>query len=226
MTDAVGRARLARCRRRGFDSKWLLIGVPVALVVWLALVPLVFLLWQSFLTPQSAAAPAQFTLENFRTAYLSGDNARLFFNSLQFAVGAAVLSLVVGTGLAWMNERTNTPFKTLFFALAIIPLVIPGILFTVSWIMLASPKIGIINLVLQKLFDTDAVFVNIYTMAGMIWVDGLHYSPMAFLLMTAAFRSMDPVARGAGGDERRLACRRSRGGSRCGWPGRRRSDRC
>ena len=29
-------------------------------------------------------------------------------------------------------------------------------------------------------------------MAGMIWVDGLHYSPMAFLLMTAAFRAMDP----------------------------------
>src|SRR5256885_16002813 len=27
----------------------------------------------------------------------------------------------------------------------------------------------------------------------MIWVDGLHYSPMAFLLMTAAFRSMDPA---------------------------------
>jgi iron(III) transport system permease protein len=26
----------------------------------------------------------------------------------------------------------------------------------------------------------------------MIWVDGLHYSPMAFLLMTAAFRAMDP----------------------------------
>jgi iron(III) transport system permease protein len=169
------------------------IGVPVALVVWLALVPLGFLLWQSFLTPQTATLPAHYTLDNFRTAYLSGDNARLFFNSLQFATGAAVLSLVVGTGLAWMNERTNTPFKTLFFALTIIPLVIPGILFTVSWIMLASPKIGLVNLALQKLFDTDAVFVNVYTMAGMIWVDGLHYSPMAFLLMTAAFRSMDPA---------------------------------
>ncbi len=100
---------------------------------------------------------------------------------------------MVGTTLAFLNERTNTPFKTLFFALAIIPLVIPGILFTVSWIMLASPKIGIINLALQGLFATDAVFVNIYTMAGMIFVDGLHYSPMAFLLMTAAFRSMDPA---------------------------------
>jgi iron(III) transport system permease protein len=37
------------------------------------------------------------------------------------------------------------------------------------------------------------VFFNVYTIWGMIWVDGLHYSPMAFLLMTAAFRSMDPA---------------------------------
>ena len=169
-----------------------MIGVPVALVIWLALVPLVFLLWQAFLTPQTATLSAQYTLENFRDAYLDPENVGLFFNSLQFAVGAASVSLVIGTGLAWMNERTNTPFKALFFALAIIPLVIPGILFTVSWIMLASPKIGLVNLALQGLFDTDAVFVNIYTMAGMIWVDGLHYSPMAFLLMTAAFRAMDP----------------------------------
>ena len=45
---------------------------------------------------------------------------------------------------------------------------------------------------------------NIYTLAGMIWVDGLHYSPMAFLLMTAAFRSMDPSLEESGADERRL----------------------
>ena len=175
-----------------FELKGVVIGLSIAAVAWLALVPLVFLLWQSVLTPQTAAVPSQFTLDNFRTAYFSADTAHLFLNSVQFASGAALLALSVGTGLAWMNERTNTPFKALFFALTIIPLVIPGILFTVSWIMLASPKIGLINLALQKLFDTDTVFINIYTMAGMIWVDGLHYSPMAFLLMTAAFRSMDP----------------------------------
>ena len=178
---------LARLELRGP-----LIAISIAAVAWLALVPLVFLLWQSILTPQTASAPAQFTLDNFRTAYLSADTARLLVNSVQFASGAAVLALCVGTGLAWMNERTNTPFKSLFFSLTIMPLVIPGILFTVSWIMLASPKIGLLNLALQRLFDTDAVFVNIYSMSGMIWVDGLHYSPMAFLLMTAAFRSMDP----------------------------------
>jgi len=192
MTAAVGRIAAVPDVAPRFDATWLLIGVPVALVAWLALVPLVFLLWQSVLTPESASAPAQFTLDNFRDAYTSSETARLFLNSIEFAVGAAALSLVIGTALAWMNERTNTPFKTLFFALAIIPLVIPGILFTVSWIMLASPKIGLVNLVLQTLTGTDQAFVNVYSMAGMIWVDGLHYSPMAFLLMSAAFRSMDP----------------------------------
>jgi iron(III) transport system permease protein len=197
MSDAVGRLATLQDLTppiwRRFDAKWLLIGGPVALVMWLSLVPLVFLLWQSFLTPETAARPSVFTLENFRTAYFSAETFRLFFNSVQYAAGTALFALALGTALAWMNERTNTPFKRLFFALSIIPLVIPGILFTVSWIMLGSPKIGILNLMLQKLFDTDAVFINVYTMAGMIWVDGLHYSPMAFLLMTAAFRSMDPA---------------------------------
>ncbi len=210
MTDAVGHlahlpsgSGLKPSRRRAptepappwlaLDSRWLWIGAPAALVVWLSLVPLVFLIWQSFLTPQTATMPARFTLDNFRTAYFSSETVRLFLNSVEFAVGAAALSLALGIALAWMNERTNTPFKKLFFGLSIIPLVIPSILFSVSWIMLASPKIGIINVALQGLFGTDTVFVNIYTMAGMIWVDGLHYSPMAFLLMTAAFRSMDPA---------------------------------
>jgi iron(III) transport system permease protein len=194
MTEAVGRLEALphAAARWQFDSRWILIGLPVALVVWLAVVPLGFLLWQSVLTPQTAGRPAEFTLENFRTAYVSAETARLFLNSVVFAAGTAALALVLGTALAWMNERTNTPFKKLFFALAIIPLVIPGILFTVAWMLLASPKIGLLNVALQALFGTDYVFFNIYTMSGMIWVDGLHYSPIAFLLMTAAFRSMDP----------------------------------
>jgi iron(III) transport system permease protein len=108
-------------------------------------------------------------------------------------VGASIFAFVLGTALAWMNERTNTPFKTLFFALSLIPLIIPGILFTVAWILLGSPKIGIINLALQYWFGFEKPLFNVYSLWGMIWVDGLHYSPMAFLLMTAAFRAMDPA---------------------------------
>jgi len=178
---------------RGGGWTWIAIAVTVALVAWLVLVPLGFMLWQSVLTPQTATAAARFTLDNYRTAYAGADTVRLFANSLKFALGSAALAFGFGVLLAWINERTDTPLKSLFFALTLVPLIIPGILFTVSWIFLGSPKIGLINLALRRLFDTDATFIDIYSIPGMIWVDGLHYSPLAFLLMTAAFRAMDPA---------------------------------
>src|SRR3982750_1747395 len=178
--------------RRRFEWGWVVIALCVAITVYIALIPLGFLLWQSFFTPQTATQPAVFTFGNYQEAYGNGETARLFWNSVRYAIGTSLFSFLVGTGLAWMNERTNTPFKNLFYALSIIPLIIPSILFTVAWILLASPKIGIINLVLRNWVGFDAAPFDIYSLWGMIWVDGLHYSPMAFLLMSAAFRAMDP----------------------------------
>ena len=175
-----------------FDWSWLVIGACVAFTVYIAVVPLTFLLWQSFRTPQTATTPAVWTLGNYVAAYGTSDTFRLFWTSIRFASGASLFAFLVGTALAWMNERTNTPFKTVFFALSLIPLVIPSILFTVAWILLASPQIGIVNQLLQGWFGLEQPPFDIYSMAGMIWVDGLHYSPMAFLLMSAAFRAMDP----------------------------------
>src|SRR5881396_1147550 len=191
-TPLFNRGAAPREERR-FEWGWIVIAICVAITVYLALVPLGFLLWQSFFTPQTAEKAAQFTLSNYTEAYGSSETWRLFRNSILYAIGTSCFSFLVGTGLAWMNERTNTPFKTLFYALSIIPLIIPGILFTVAWILLASPKIGIINLALKAWLGIEQPLFDIYSMAGMIWVDGLHYSPMAFLLMSAAFRSMDPA---------------------------------
>jgi iron(III) transport system permease protein len=174
------------------DLKWVIIAACVLGVAYLVLMPLGFLIWESFHTPRTASQAAQFTLDNYSYAYTNPETLQLLQNSLVFAVGTSALAFVIGTVLAWINERTNTPLKSLFFALSVIPLIIPGILFTISWIFLASPKIGILNQWLQHWLDTDYTFFNIYSMTGMIWVEALQYSPMAFLFMTAAFRSMDP----------------------------------
>ena len=100
MTEAVDRpGSVLRAERWRFDPRWVLIGVPVALVVWLAIVPLTFLFWQSVLTPHTAARPSEFTLDNFRTAYFTGETFGLFVNSVVFAAGTAVFALVVGTAL-------------------------------------------------------------------------------------------------------------------------------
>ena len=174
------------------DTKWLIIGGTVLVVAWIVLVPLIFLIWQSFMTPQTLAEPSVFTFGNYLDVYTSPRTFRLFSNSLLYAMGSSILSLVLGTSLAWICERTNTPMKSMMYALSVVPLIIPGILFVTAWIMLASPRIGIINLFLQYLFSTDYVFFDIYTLRGMMWVDGIQHAPIAFLLMSAALRSMDP----------------------------------
>ncbi len=175
-----------------FDAKWLIIGLCLLVVAVLALVPFSFMIWQSFHTPETSSTPSTLTLGNYVTAYTNPETVTIFWNSVKFALGGSALAFVIGTALAWMNERTNTPMRRLFFALSIVPLIIPSILFTISWIMLASPKIGLLNMAAQSLFGLDQPPFNIYSMWGMIWVDGLHYSPMAFLLMSSAFRAMDP----------------------------------
>lgn len=176
----------------GFDAKWLVIGICLAIVAVLALVPFCFMIWQSFNTAETASSPATLTLGNYVTAYTNPETVVTFWNSVQFALGGSLVAFVIGTALAWMNERTNTPMRRLFFALSIVPLIIPSILFTIAWIMLASPKIGLLNTVAMSWFGLESPPFNIYSMWGMIWVDGLHYSPMAFLLMSSAFKAMDP----------------------------------
>jgi len=147
------------------------IGACVAFTLYIAVIPLVFLFWQSFRTPQTATVPAVWTLGNYAAAYGTTETFRLFLTSVQFAFGASLFAFTVGMTLAWMNERTNTPFKSIFYALSLIPLVIPSILFTVSWILLASPQIGIINQLLQNWFGLTGPPFDIYSMGGMIWVD-------------------------------------------------------
>jgi iron(III) transport system permease protein len=172
-------------RRRWVPTPKISIVIGVAGIVgYLALVPLAYLFWGTFFDAEGL------DFGGFQRAY--GDNriGELLGNSLSFAIGAAALSLIVGTSLAYLNVRTAVPFKALFFAASIVPLIVPGILYTISWIFLASPDIGLLNVALEPIFG--AAPFDIFTIWGMIWVEGLHSSPIVFLLMVAAFRSMDP----------------------------------
>jgi iron(III) transport system permease protein len=179
-------------KRRDALVRTVVVGGAAALTAYLALVPLGFLLWQSVHTTATTTRDASFTLDHLRAAWAAASTPGLVANSLAFATLTALFAFGVGTSLAFVNERTNVPLKRTFFALSIVPLVIPGVLFVVAWILLGSPKIGLLNLALQAAFRTDRVFIDVYTIGGMAFVEGLHYSPMAFLLMSAAFRALDP----------------------------------
>ena len=176
--------RAARLWRALFAPKTLIMAAVAGIIGYLAIVPLYYLLYGTFFDA------AGFTLSGFERAYSANGIGELITNSVLFAIGASTLSLVVGTALAYLNVRTDVPFKPLFFAASVIPLIIPGILYTVAWIFLASPNIGLLNKILEPVFGPGVL--DVFSLWGMIWVEGLHLSPIVFLLMVAAFRSMDP----------------------------------
>jgi iron(III) transport system permease protein len=139
-------------------------------------------------------APREFvlTLKNYQKAYASEYTYSTFMNSLIFATGSAALSFLFGTILAWLVERTNTPLRVIFVPLAVIPLILPGVLESIAWIFLLSPKFGYINVALMYLFGLESAPFNIFSLPGMIWAHSVAQVPLAFLMMVAAFKSMDP----------------------------------
>jgi iron(III) transport system permease protein len=186
---APGRSDLRSGRRtidwsRVFTTKHIILAVVVLTITYLAVVPLGYLLWGTFWDGRNL------TVDPFERAYTTTGLGALVWNSLWFAFGATLVSVVIGTGLAYLTERTDIPFKKLIFIASLVPLIIPGILYTISWIFLGSPRIGIFNQWLEPIFGPG--FLNIFSLPGMIIVQGFDNAPLVFLLMVAAFRAMDP----------------------------------
>lgn len=174
-----------------FNSQSLILIGCSLFVLYLAGVPLLMLLYGSIRSAPIGEPGAHYTIANYIKAYVDKEFYLLLLNSVYYAIGTCTLTFLIGTFLAWVSERTNTPFKKLFVVMSLIPFIIPGILSTISWILLLSPKIGLINIVLKELLRLEAAPFNIYSMWGMIWAESIHLYPLVFLLMSAAFRNMD-----------------------------------
>jgi iron(III) transport system permease protein len=191
MTTAV-LPRSANSAIQTFRDPALLVPLcGAAVLVYLAVLPLLMLVIGSF---QAEVAPREFiyTLKNYQNAYASEYTYSTFKNSLIFASGAAGLSFILGTLLAWLTERTNTPLRAIFVPIAVVPLILPGVLESIAWIFLLSPKFGYLNVWLKTLFGLQAAPFNVFSLPGMIWVHAVGQVPLAFLMMVAAFKSMDP----------------------------------
>jgi iron(III) transport system permease protein len=166
--------------RRGIVRPERPIFVVALLVVgYLTIVPLAYLCWRTFVVDGSLS------LDYFREAYSAYGLGEMALNSLLYAAGSTVLAVGVGTWLAYLLVRTDVPWKPFLFAAALAPLAIPGVLYAIAWIFLASPKIGVLN--------EGPVNLDVFSPGGMIVVEGFHSAPLVFLLMVAAFRALDPA---------------------------------
>jgi iron(III) transport system permease protein len=188
LETASGSSRLGVFFSQPVNWVFLIVG---SIIGFLSLYPTFFLFYGS-LTDAPLGVPGKFTLENYVRAYSDPEAYPLLLNSFIFGTGASGLSIVFALTLAWITIRTNAPFRRLFELTAIIPNILPPILVSISWVMLLNPSNGLINASLVAILGIDKGPFNIYSMPGLIFVEALILTPLAFLIVAAALKSMDP----------------------------------
>ncbi len=166
------------------DPTRVLVAVLTIVLLLLVVPPLWFLLQGSLHTTTVKGGLGEFTF----VYYWRLLSDRQFFgslaNSLIFSLGATLIALCFGGLVAWVVERTNAPFKALAYLTAIISLGTPFVLYVIAWLFLLG-RAGPLNDVVASL---GLPRFNVYSMPGMILVEGFLWSPLSFLLLSSVFQ--------------------------------------
>lgn len=188
-TDVPGWSVTRLTFNRGRLWHWLVF----ALVGFAVVIPLVFLVLGSFST---ASLPTEFTiaelsLANYRNVWLDPGTYSVIVNTFIYVTGATVFGITTAAGLAWLVERTDIPGKIWIYAGVPMTLAVPGMLQAMAYVLLLSPRVGFLN---QMVFVPLGIGpINVYSLGGMIFVEGLRLVPTAFLMLVPLLRSMDPA---------------------------------
>ena len=181
---------MSRLRALFEADKLFLVSITVV-VVYLTIIPLGVMVLGSFQTGLPGSwSPV--TLENYVRAFSQPSLYSAIANAVTYSVGAGAISFGLGTFMAWLTERTDVPCKGVIYGSVLGAMMIPGVLFTISWILLLAPQAGLLNVWLVSVLGLTEPPFDPYNLWGMIFVSGIDDFYTPFLFMAAAFRSMDP----------------------------------
>src|SRR3954449_6593450 len=168
-----------------------LAGAFVALVAGLfVLYPVVFLLQAALNTGDpEARPPTEYGLGNFAglLAY-----PQIILNTLTVSLAATVMALLFGFVTAWILSRTNVPGRHVLEQLMAVPYYVTPLLGAFAWSLLGTPESGFINQVYRALGGREYL-IDINTPYGIAWVMALFEGSVAFVMIGAVMKSMDPA---------------------------------
>jgi iron(III) transport system permease protein len=133
----------------------------------------------------------QVSLANYTWLFTDRRIQTAAINSLICGTGAMSISLVLGTSLAWIVSRTNVPGREIFKTLNLIPFFFSPYVGAIGWIFLVAPYSGLMQTTTATLFGGPIEGPNIYSLAGVIWILSLFYTPYVYLFVISPLQRMD-----------------------------------
>jgi iron(III) transport system permease protein len=179
-TIDLGRAAAPRA---SFDLSRPTFLVLAALLVTLVALPLGWLLYASFLTPQGA-----FTLSNYTSLVTDVTLRRPFLIALGMAGAVGLVSVIIATPLAWLVARTDLAGRRFVRAVVTASFVTPPFLGAIAWELLAAPNSGYINQLWRWVTGAEQyeALVDIYTFEGLVFAIACYTFPYVFTLVVNA----------------------------------------
>lgn len=165
-------------------------GLAIAVSV-MVLYPVAVLVLGSVVI-EGPAGEAQYSAANYLDILADRRIREAFVTTIIFATGSTLIAALFGIPLAWITTRTDAPLQRQLDMLYLVPFFISSYQGAVAWKFLASPKIGLLNSTAMTLFGLDAPPLNIHSVTGMLFVEGLFLAPIVFLFAKSTLTSMDP----------------------------------
>ena len=178
---------------RGTNINWSQLSlVAVAGVAALSILLLLgMIVWMSLRTGVPGQA-SDYSLKNYAAILADPYTYKVMWTTLYFSAVTIAVAVPLGFVFAWLVERTDMPYKALAMSLLSIGILFPTFLKAMGWVFLLHPRIGVINIFLMQLFGLAKAPLNIATLTGIGWVQGLTLTPLAYVMISAALKSMNP----------------------------------
>ena len=169
-----------------------IISVVVMLVVaFLVVLPMVFLVEESLNVGDPMAFPPQeYGIKNYIAMF--DEDFNVLVNTVVIALMATVMAILIGFTLAWILTRTNVPGRDKLERLMELPYYMTPLVGALAWSVIAGPKSGFVNQ-LWKAGGGRGDLVDIYSHFGIAWVMALFEGTVAFVMIAASMKSMDPA---------------------------------
>jgi len=160
-------------------------GLLLAVLIVLVVIPFGMLIYASFLTavPFSGERDLAFTLANY-TELWSADLGRACLNTLIVSIGGSAMAMAIGCGLAWLAARTDVPGKSLVHLAGVMPLFMSLLVAAVTWSLLGSGRSGYLNLIFD--YIGLPLRIQMQSLTGITFVHGLYYAPYPFIFLYSA----------------------------------------
>ncbi len=192
MTTQVNKTALPAQHAVAWFDQWRISPVVLILIgilLFAIVPPTLFLVNASFHETLPDGSSGAFTLRFYQKLVEGKLFLPSLINTVIYACGSALIAIFIGTLQALIVERTNAPGRRLAFLAAIISLGVPHILYTVAWLLLLG-RSGPVNDLLSFVFQKSQM-LDVYSLWGMMLIEGVGFVPLTFLLMSAVLRSTD-----------------------------------